>query len=82
MKQVEGDSQGKVALGPGTLYGAIKRMLEAQLIVEVPGDNQRRKYYELTALGKKSLSAELKRYKEAVDLATKENLFEGLGFSV
>ena len=34
MKQVEQDSSGKIKLGPGTLYGAIKRMLEDKLIIE------------------------------------------------
>ena len=34
MKQVESDSQGKVNMGPGTLYGSIGRMIEAGLICE------------------------------------------------
>ena len=32
MKQVEVDSQGKVTMGPGTLYGSLKRMLDAGLV--------------------------------------------------
>jgi DNA-binding PadR family transcriptional regulator len=34
MKQVEADAQGKVTMGTGTLYGSLKRMLEAGLVEE------------------------------------------------
>ena len=81
MKQVEQDSDGKVALGPGTLYGAIKRMLHSRLIEETPGDAPRRKFYTLTDEGRKSLSAELQRYNDAVELARRKDLFESLGLS-
>lgn len=79
MKQVEEDSGSKVILGPGTLYGAIKRMLQSGLIEEAPGDNSRRKYYALTRKGRKSLSAELQRYHDAVELARSQNLLENPG---
>lgn len=75
MKQVEHDSGRKVVLGPGTLYGSIKRMLQAQLIEDVAGDNPRRKYYTLTEHGRTSLAAELERYNDAVELAKRKNLF-------
>ncbi len=52
MKQVEQDSGKKVLLGPGTLYGSIKRMLQSNLIEEIAGDNPRRKYYKLTKNGR------------------------------
>lgn len=77
MKQVESDSHGKVKMGPGTLYGSIGRMLDAGLIQETdkkidPGlDDERRIYYQITALGRKTLSAELDRYREVVALAKK-----------
>lgn len=79
MKQVEQDSGRKGLLGPGTLYGAIKRMLQAELIEEVAGDNPRRKYYILTEEGRKHLASELQRYNDAVELARRENLFKNLG---
>ncbi len=79
MKQVKKDSGKKVILGPGTLYGSIKRMLESNLIKEVKGGNPRRKYYTLTEKGKKSLSSELARYNDAVQLAKENNLFKNLG---
>jgi DNA-binding PadR family transcriptional regulator len=78
MKQVEQDSGKKVLLGPGTLYGSIKRMLQSNLIEEIAGDNPRRKYYKLTKNGRKSLSSELERYNDAVELAKKKNVFNNL----
>lgn len=77
MKQVESDSQGKVKMGPGTLYGSIGRMLEAGLIGETDKkidpdlDDERRIYYQITARGKKTLAAELERYREVVAVAKK-----------
>ncbi len=79
MKQVEQDSGRKVLLGPGTLYGSIKRVLQSKLIEEVAGDNPRRKYYTLTEKGRKSLSSELQRYNDAVELAKRKKLFKNLG---
>jgi DNA-binding PadR family transcriptional regulator len=79
MKQVEQDSGQKVIMGPGTLYGSIKRMLQAALIEEVAGDHARRKYYALTDKGRKSLTSELQRYNDAVELARGKDLFKALG---
>lgn len=81
MKQVEHDSGSKVILGPGTLYGSIKRMLQSQLIEEVSGDNPRRKYYTLTKKGRKSLAGELQRYNDAIELAKRKNIFKDLGMA-
>ena len=79
MKQVEQDSAGKVIMGPGTLYGSIKRMLQSGLIEELAGDHARRKYYALTDKGRKSLTSELQRYNDAVELARGKDLFKALG---
>jgi DNA-binding PadR family transcriptional regulator len=79
MKQVEQDSGRKVLLGPGTLYGSIKRMLQSRLIVEVAGDNPRRRYYQLTEKGRKSLSSELTRYNDTIKLARRKNILNNLG---
>ena len=78
MKQVEQDSGKKVLLGPGTLYGSIKRMLQSNLIEEIAGDNPRRKYYKLTKNGRISLSSELERYNDAVELAKKKKVFNNV----
>lgn len=75
MKQVESDSQGKIKLGAGTLYGAIKRLLEEKLIIEIDSPHARRKYYQLTEKGRGIFLNELQRYNEAVELAKKKNIF-------
>lgn len=75
MKQVESDSQGKVKMGPGTLYGSVSRMLEAGLIeesgkrVDPEMSGERRIYYRLTGAGRAALEAELQRYRSVVALA-------------
>lgn len=74
MKQVEADSHRKVKLGAGTLYGAIKRMLEEKLIIDVDMGHARRKYYRLTEKGRAIFNNELQRYNEAVELAKQKNL--------
>ena len=83
MKQVESDSQGKVKMGPGTLYGSIGRMIEAGLIresdkkVDPELDDERRIYYKITALGQGTLAAELERYREVVAVAKQKQLAPG-----
>ena len=80
MKQVERESQGKVKMGPGTLYGSIGRMMEAGLIRESDKrrdpamDDERRIYYAITGLGQKALEAELDRYREVVAVATEKHV--------
>ena len=80
MKQVESDSQEKVNMGPGTLYGSIGRMVEAGLIresnkrIDPEMDDERRVYYKITGLGQKALAAELQRYREVVAVAKQKRL--------
>ena len=76
MKQVGQDSGRKVLLGPGTLYGSIKQMLQSRLIEEVAGDNPRPKYYTLTEKGRTSLSSELQRYNDPVKLAKRKKALQ------
>lgn len=81
MKQVEIDSQGKVTMGPGTLYGSLKRMLDAGLVresdkrVDPEMDDERRIYYQITGAGAEALAAELERYKRIVTLAQDRKLY-------
>jgi len=81
MKQVEADSQGKVTMGPGTLYGSLKRMLDAGLVkesdkrIDPEMDDERRIYYQITGAGAEALTAELERYKRIVTLAHERKLF-------
>lgn len=80
MKQVEADSQGKVKMGPGTLYGSLKRMLDAGLVregdkkIDPEMDDERRVYYKITGLGQKALAAELERYRDVVSVAKERRL--------
>ncbi len=80
MKQVEDDSQGKIKMGPGTLYGSLKRMLDSGLVrefgkkVDPNLDDARRIYYQITGLGKRALESELARYDRIVTLAQAHKL--------
>ncbi len=75
MSEVEALTDGTVSMGPGTLYGAIKRMLNAGLIEESDErpdpelDDSRRRYYRLTGFGAAVLSAELARLEQLVRAA-------------
>lgn len=71
MEQVEHDSNGKVKLGPGALYGTIKQLREDGLTEEVSSDtpSERRRYYRLTPEGWEQLNAELAYFENTVRLA-------------
>ncbi|MCL4273316.1 MAG: helix-turn-helix transcriptional regulator [Anaerolineales bacterium] len=80
MKQIEADTQGRVNMGNGTLYGSLKRMLDAGLVeesdkrIDPAMDDERRIYYRLTGVGIKALEAELDRYKRIVTVAQERKL--------
>lgn len=80
MLEVEGNTGGQVKMGPGTLYGSIKRMLAAEFISESDErpdpelDDQRRRYYALTDLGRRLLRAEAERLAHQVALARAKKL--------
>jgi len=81
MQEVETRSQGTVLLGPGTLYGAIKRMLASGLIEESAkrptakkDDDRRRCYYRLTRLGRSVAEKEAQRLAELVRVAHSKRL--------
>jgi DNA-binding PadR family transcriptional regulator len=75
MQEVTRRSGGVVRLGPGTLYGAISRLLEDGLIEESEErpdpemDDTRRRYYRLTRLGGEVLAAETERLADLVRAA-------------
>ncbi|MGD8404888.1 MAG: PadR family transcriptional regulator [Anaerolineales bacterium] len=81
MLEVEANTNGQVLMGPGTLYGSIKRMLKAGLIEESDEradpemDDQRRKYYRLTDLGRRVLNMEAERLASQVMIAKVKNVF-------
>ena len=80
MRAVRETTQGRMVLGPGTLYGAIKRLLRDDLIVESdyrpdPAvDDARRRYYALTNLGRRVLVAESERLADLVEFARRRDL--------
>lgn len=67
MQEVARITDGGIQMGPGTLYGTIKRMLASGLIEETDErpdpqlDDERRRYYRATALGRRVLKAETSR---------------------
>src|SRR6202041_1001538 len=69
-------TRGKLKLGPGVLYGSINKMLDLGLIEESETrpdphlDDERRRYYRITAYGRKVAQAEAARMRELVQLAT------------
>ena len=81
MQDVAARTDGKVRLGPGTLYGSIKRLLDDGLIEEReardPDDDVRRRYYRITRQGRKVAREEsarltaLLRHARAVGLVAK-----------
>ncbi|MGF1598411.1 MAG: PadR family transcriptional regulator [Acidimicrobiales bacterium] len=83
MREVEELSAGAVTMGPGTLYGSIKRMIDQGLLEETeqrpdPGlDDERRRYYRLTDLGHRVGAAENTRLRRLVSVADARRL--GLG---
>ena len=74
MKDVEILSEGRLNLSTGTLYGAIKRLLERGWIKRVadpvPNSGEReRKAYALTEQGRRTLNAEVERLRKMVGVA-------------
>ncbi len=80
MKDVETQTAGGLTLGPGTLYGTIKRLLASGLILEVDErpdpalDDARRRYYRLTPQGLAAVTRESQRLSQAVKAARRKNL--------
>ena len=74
-QEVEELSDGRIVMGPGTLYGSLSRMQNSGLITEAenPGEDgmhaERRRYYRMTALGSEALRAESDRLARAVSVA-------------
>jgi DNA-binding PadR family transcriptional regulator len=81
MREVAGSTGGQVRLGPGILYRSIKQMLGAGLIDEAgerpdPAlDDERRRYYRLTAFGRRVAQAEAERLAGLVRLAEERRLY-------
>jgi DNA-binding PadR family transcriptional regulator len=80
MQEVTQSTEGQIKMGPGTLYGTIKRLLAAKLVEESAErpdpnlDDERRRYYQLTALGRRVVKAEAERLAALVKLAQGKRL--------
>jgi DNA-binding PadR family transcriptional regulator len=80
MQDVASQTNDELQLGPGTLYGCLKRMLAAGLVEESDErpdaalDDERRRYYRMTALGQRVVRAEAQRLANAVIAARSKRL--------
>lgn len=74
-REIARRTSGKLKLGPGVLYGSINKMLELGLIEESDErpdphlDDERRRYYKITTLGKQVARAEAARMRELAEMA-------------
>lgn len=81
MLDVARQTNDALQLGPGTLYGCLKRMTAAGLVEESDErpdpeiDDQRRRYYRMTELGERVVRLEARRLEEAVSAAHAKRLF-------
>ena len=83
MRHVEEQTGGRTRLGPGTLYGSLKTLLEAGLIEELDqrpdgGDGmERRRYYHLSSAGRKLVRSEAERLAELLRVARAKRVLRG-----
>jgi DNA-binding PadR family transcriptional regulator len=79
-QSVESLTGGAVRMGPGTLYGSIGRMVSSGLIEEAARgrgrseEDERRRFYRMTTLGRRVLESELDRLARVVALARAKNV--------
>ena len=80
MQEVARITDGAIQMGPGTLYGTIKRMVEACLIEETDErpdpemDDERRRYYRMTDFGERVVQAEVARLTALLNVARSKRL--------
>jgi DNA-binding PadR family transcriptional regulator len=83
MRRVEEQTAGRTRLGPGTLYSSIQALLEAGFIAEVSAPSaegavdERRRYYRLTAAGRKAGREEAERLADLLRVARAKNILRG-----
>jgi DNA-binding PadR family transcriptional regulator len=81
MKAVEDETGGEIVIPLGSLYGAIKRMIVGGLIAESDErpdpdlDDERRRYYRITATGEQTLRAEMERLERTLAIARSKRVF-------
>lgn len=84
IQEVDERTDGRVRLGPGTLYGAIKRLREQGLIEEAEGveeadGDERRRYYRLTPFGREVAVLEARRLERLIEAARGKRLLPRAG---
>ena len=71
MQHVEEITEGRIKIGPGTIYGTLSKLEKEELILQKP-ETDRKKIYSLSEKGKEVLELELKRLQELVKNGMKE----------
>ena len=77
LKDVQRQSEGRVKLGPGTIYGTLQRLMETGWVEETRGPahtDERRRYYRLTPAGRRAAVAEAERLQRLVNVARAHRL--------
>ena len=83
MRQVAEQTEGRMRLGPGTLYSSIQTLLEAKLIEELDEREEessvgtRRRCYRLTAAGRKLARSEAERLADLLRVARTKKILRG-----
>jgi DNA-binding PadR family transcriptional regulator len=83
MRNIAHQTEGRMRLGPGTLYSSIRALLEKELIEEVdrPRDqsvsDERRRYYRLTSAGRRLARSEAERLADLLRVARSKNILRG-----
>jgi DNA-binding PadR family transcriptional regulator len=83
MRQVAEQTDGRMRLGPGTLYSSIQTLLDEKFIEEVDlredpkVGHQRRRYYRLTAVGRKLARSEAERLADLLRVARAKRILRG-----
>jgi DNA-binding PadR family transcriptional regulator len=88
MQEINSQTQGRLRIGPTTLYRSIKHMLEDGLIIESDErpdpalDDERRRYYRLTNLGQRVAAAEISRLEQTLAVAHSKPLLQTSGKTI
>lgn len=83
MRRIEAQTDGRMRMGPGTLYSSIQALLDARFIAEVASrraeapNDARRRYYHLTVAGRKAARDEAERLADLVRVARAKKILSG-----
>src|SRR5438270_5883415 len=83
MRRVEEQTDGRTRIGPGTLYSSIQALLDAGFVAEVASrsdehlNDERRRYYRMTAAGRKAARDEAERLADVLRVARAKKILRG-----